>query len=78
MLKVKIVILTTLIWLIGCGLYCYWYISSTLSQPIADAYANSAAFQFQMFMLVRFPLLCIALIFVVFVEVIPSCINRVI
>ena len=70
MLKVKVAILTFLLWLVGCALYCYWYITSVLAHPIADAYANSAGFQFLMFMLLRFPFLLMALPLVIYIEVI--------
>ncbi len=70
MLKVKITILTILLWLIGCALYCHWYITSNLASPISDAYANSAGFQFLMFMLIRFPFLFLALPFIIYVELI--------
>jgi hypothetical protein len=70
MLKVKVTILTILLWLVGCGLYCYWYITSILSQPGFDAYAYSAGFQFMMFMIFRFPTLFLALLLVIFSEVV--------
>ena len=69
MLKVKVIILTILLWLVGCAFYCYWYISSILAQPISDAYANSAGFQFLMFMLVRFPFLLLALPLIIYFEI---------
>jgi hypothetical protein len=70
MLKVKVAILTFLLWLVGCALYCYWYITSILAQLIHDAYAKSETFQFIMFMLFRFPFLLMALPLVIYIEVI--------
>jgi hypothetical protein len=70
MLKVKVIILTILLWLVVCALYCYWYISSILARPITDTYANSVGFQFVMFMLLRFPFLFAALLLAIYFELI--------
>lgn len=68
--KWAVIGLTLLFWAIGCCLYCYWYITSILAQPIWDAYANSAGFQFLMFLLLRFPFLLLALFPILYIEAI--------
>ena len=70
MLKVKVIILTILLWLIGCAFYCYWYITSILAQPGFDAYAYSEGFQFMAFMITRFPFLLFGLLIVIYLEAI--------
>ncbi len=68
--KWGVISLTLLLWAIGCCLYCYWYITSILAQPIGDTYANSEGFQFLMFMIGRFPFLLMGLFFMIYVEAI--------
>lgn len=67
--KARLITLTFLLWLIGCALYCYWYITSILAQPGFDAYAYSVGFQFLAFMIVRFPFLLMALPAIICIEV---------
>lgn len=63
-----VVITTILLWAIGCCLYCYWYVNSTLAEPIWEAYANSAGFQFLVFLIFRFPFLLLALFPILYIE----------
>ena len=62
MTKNKVLLVTIVLWLIGCTLYGYYYITSTLSLPEPyDAYARNWQFQLLAFSLVRLPFLVIVL-----------------
>ncbi len=60
-------------WVIGCGFYAYYYVSSILSLPdLGQGYVQDWSFQLLMFFIFRFPLLLIVLIVIMVVEVMAT------
>jgi hypothetical protein len=58
----KVILSTVLLWLLGTGLYAYYYIVTILNSPEPfDAYARNWQFQLFAFSLVRLPFLVMAL-----------------
>jgi len=59
----KVILLTVLLWLLGTGLYAYYYIVTILNSPEGgDAYAMNWQFQLMAFSIVRLPFLILALV----------------
>lgn len=58
----KVILSTVLLWLLGTGLYAYYYIVTILNSPEPyDAYARNWQFQLLAFSIVRLPFLVMAL-----------------
>jgi len=72
MFSKKTLILPTVgVWIIACALYGYYYVVTTLALPEPyDAYARNWQFQLLMFSIFRIPLLVVALLLVIVVELI--------
>ena len=63
--------ITVLAWLITCPLYGYYYVVSTLASPEPyDEYARHGGFQLLMFSIFRLPLLFVALLLLIGLELI--------
>ena len=71
MRKLKLILLTVLVWLLVSSAYAYYYIVSILALPDEyDAYARNWKFQLLMFSLFRLPWLVLALCLLVAVMVV--------
>jgi H+/Cl- antiporter ClcA len=73
MTRKSILTYTVIAWVIGCGFYAYYYVSSILSLPdLSQGYEQDWSFQLLMFFIFRFPLLLIVLIMITVVEVVAT------
>ena len=62
MRKLKLILLTVLLWLLAASAYAYYYVVTILALPEDyDAYARNWKFQLLMFSLFRLPWLVLAL-----------------
>ena len=62
MRKLKLILLTVLLWLLAASAYAYYYVVTILALPEDyDAYARNWKFQLLMFSLFRSPWLVLAL-----------------
>ena len=68
MMKRKAIPLTLAIWLVGTIVYGYWWVTSILFQPDLYGYERWAIFPIIGFLVHRFPLLLIGLLFVIYAE----------
>lgn len=73
----KVILSTVLLWLLGSGLYAFYYVVSILNSPEPyDAYAMNWQFQLLMFSIFRLPFLVIALPFLLIGTLALSEIRR--
>lgn len=66
----RIVLLTTVGWLIGCSLYAYYWVTTILAQPDNYGYERWGAFPLFGFLVYRFPFLLVGLIVVIVAELV--------
>jgi hypothetical protein len=70
MSKRKLLLLTIAAWLICCGVDAYWRMSYTLTEPELHGYEQWEIFHLLAFLVDRFPYWLLALIVVLFAELI--------
>ncbi len=68
MTKHKVILLTLAVWLIGCGVYFYWYVSSIMALPDLASYEQGFGWPALMFLIFRLPLLLIGGLILVWLE----------
>lgn len=72
MISKRVLISSTLgAWLIACAMYGYYYVVTILAllEPY-DAYARNRKFQLLMFSIFRLPMLVLALLLIIYLELI--------
>jgi hypothetical protein len=68
--KRKAILLTVVAWLVGCGLYFYWFITSTMALPDLASYEQGAGWPIMVFLIIRLPLLLGGLLILLWLEAI--------
>jgi hypothetical protein len=58
-LKNEVILLTLAGWLIGCGVYFYWYVTSVMALPNLASYEQGFGWPALMFLIFRLPPLLI-------------------
>ena len=62
--------MTVVLWLVGCILYAYYWVTSILAQPDTYGYEKWVMFPLMGFLVYRFPFLLIGLLMLIFIELI--------
>jgi hypothetical protein len=68
----RIIVITTVVWLIACCLYAYYWVTSILAQPDNYGYERWVIFPLFGFLVYRLPFLLAGLIVLIFVELMLS------
>ena len=68
MTKRKTILVTLAMWLVGVIAYGYWWVTSILSQPDLYGYERWEIFPIMGFLVYRFPILFIGLVFIIYAE----------
>lgn len=72
MSKTKVILLTLIIWLVGTGLYAYWWVASILADPSTVGYERLLIFPLSGFIIYRGIYLLFALVVIIWIELILS------
>jgi hypothetical protein len=68
MAKRKVILLTLMVWLVGCGLYFYWYVTSVMALPDLASYEQGFGWPALMFLIFRLPFLLIGGLILLWLE----------
>ena len=66
--RCRIILMTVVLWLVGCSLYAYYWVTSNLAQPDTYGYERWVMFPLMGFLFYRFPFLLIGLLLLIFIE----------
>jgi len=68
MMKRKVILITLVTWLAGCGIYFYWYVTSIMALPDLASYEQGAGWPVMVFLIFRLPLLIMGLLALIWLE----------
>jgi len=68
MAKRKVILLTLAVWLVGCGVYFYWYVTSVMAPPDLASYEQGFGWPALMFLIFRLPFLLIGGLILMWLE----------
>jgi hypothetical protein len=68
MTKSRVIHLTFAAWLVGCGVYFYWYVTSVMALPDLASYEQGFGWPALMFLIFKLPLLLIGGLILIWLE----------
>ena len=66
--KRKVILLTLEAWLVGCGVYFYWYVTSVMALPDLASYEQGFGWPALMFLIFRLPFFLIGGLILIWLE----------
>lgn len=68
MAKRNTILLTLAAWLVGCGVYFYWFVTSIMAQPDLASYEQGFGWPAAIFLIFRLPLLLAGVLVLIWLE----------
>ena len=68
MTKRRVILLTLAAWLVGCGGYFYWFVTSIMALPDLASYEQGAGRPIMVFLIFRLPLMLAGLLILIWME----------
>jgi hypothetical protein len=68
MTKRRVILLALAAWLVGCGGYFYWFVTSIMALPDLASYEQSAGWPVMVFLIFRLPPLLTGLLLLIWLE----------
>jgi hypothetical protein len=68
MAKRKVILLTLAAWLVGCGVYFYWFVTSIMALPNLASYEQGLGWPVMIFLIFRLPFLLVGVLILIWLE----------